>query len=260
MELLTDTAPNGPDAVSDGGTLVRADAAPGVHECVRALLASLPRGRMLDAPCGFGALSAVAAQMGFIVTASDIDPSRFGVPGLPCQRVDLNSPLPYKDGSFDVVACIEGIEHIENPFQLLREFARILTPKGRLVLTTPNVLSIPSRLRILATGLASYFDWDHSLREDGHIMPLSAPQLELALSRAGFDIVALTGNRTTSGAAALRPLAPAIRFLTSRSVTPKHLRDLLTDDVVLFSEILVLVAQKGRPRPDALPSNGESRA
>src|SRR5689334_3336941 len=98
------------------------DAAPGVHEAVVRALAELPRGRLLDAPAGSGALSATARDLGFTVTACDLVPDRFAVPDLTCDAVDLNGDLPYADHSFLVVTCVEGIEHIENPFHLLREF------------------------------------------------------------------------------------------------------------------------------------------
>jgi SAM-dependent methyltransferase len=218
------------------------EAAAGTHEAVLQILDTLPRGRLLDAPSGRGALSAAAATLGFTVTACDIKPDVFAVPSICCERVDLQEALPYADGEFDVVVCVEGIEHVENPFHLLREFRRVLRPGGRLIVTTPNVLSLPSRLRVLTTGLAPYFDFDYWLRSTGHISPISAPQLNAALDRSGFSIASVGGNRIRSRARVLTPLAWVVQLLTCWAVPNPALKRLLTSSAVLFCEILVVSA------------------
>ena len=46
--------------------------------------------------------------------------------------------LPFPDKSFDVVGCMETIEHMQNPADLARELARVTKPDGWVVLTTVN--------------------------------------------------------------------------------------------------------------------------
>jgi ubiquinone/menaquinone biosynthesis C-methylase UbiE len=70
---------------------------------------------------------------------------------------DLNGRLPFEDKSLDCIACVEGIEHLENPFQTVREFRRIMKEGGLLVITTPNIQNIGSRFRFLMTGGFNYF-------------------------------------------------------------------------------------------------------
>lgn len=48
--------------------------------------------------------------------------------------------LAHRDGSFDTVISCETIEHLPDPRAALREFARVLKPGGRLLLTTPNYM------------------------------------------------------------------------------------------------------------------------
>jgi 2-polyprenyl-3-methyl-5-hydroxy-6-metoxy-1,4-benzoquinol methylase len=61
--------------------------------------------------------------------------------------VDLDSGrLPFDDGSVPLVTCVETIEHVENPRALLRELVRITAPGGWLFITTPNQLSLASKL------------------------------------------------------------------------------------------------------------------
>ena len=60
--------------------------------------------------------------------------------GFNVQCADLNAcHLPYRDGIFDAVSCLDVIEHVLDPRHLLRELARVLRPQGILVLTTPNI-------------------------------------------------------------------------------------------------------------------------
>lgn len=47
------------------------------------------------------------------------------------------SAIPVAEGSFDAVLCTEVLEHVPYPQQVVAEFARILRPGGRLLLTAP---------------------------------------------------------------------------------------------------------------------------
>jgi SAM-dependent methyltransferase len=72
--------------------------------------------------------------------------------------VDLNADkLPYLDGRFSLVTCIETIESLEQIRPILREIFRVLEPGGLTVVSTPNILNLPSRLRYLMTGFFSGF-------------------------------------------------------------------------------------------------------
>jgi SAM-dependent methyltransferase len=47
------------------------------------------------------------------------------------------SNIPERDSSFDAIMCIEVLEHVPDPVQVIREFARLLKLDGYLVLTAP---------------------------------------------------------------------------------------------------------------------------
>jgi len=65
----------------------------------------------------------------------------------------LNQPLPYPDASFDVVYSTEVIEHVEGHRNFLVEAARVLKPNGWLVLTTPNLHRLISRIHFALSGV-----------------------------------------------------------------------------------------------------------
>lgn len=60
-----------------------------------------------------------------------------------------NSKLPFKNDTFDMISCLEVIEHLYNADNILSEINRILKPNGILLLSTPNLVSWSNRLLIL---------------------------------------------------------------------------------------------------------------
>lgn len=45
--------------------------------------------------------------------------------------------IPEPDASFDAIMCVEVLEHLTDPIKAIHEFARLLKPGGRLILTAP---------------------------------------------------------------------------------------------------------------------------
>lgn len=66
----------------------------------------------------------------------DIDPER-----KPDIVADAGN-LPFDDNEFEMILCTEMLEHVKNPFDVEKEFYRVLRPGGRLILTTRFVYPI----------------------------------------------------------------------------------------------------------------------
>lgn len=65
-------------------------------------------------------------------------------------RLDVESgQLPLPDGSADVAAAIEVIEHLENPRDFVRKLVRLAKPGGWVIVTTPNQISWLSLLTLI---------------------------------------------------------------------------------------------------------------
>lgn len=163
----------------------------GSLEAVLEVADGLERGRALDAPSGPGLLAEALARLGFRVTAGDMDAAAFAATqAVACVALDLDDPLPFADARFQLVHCGDGIEHLENPFALLRELARVLAPGGTLVVTTPNYLNLERRLRFLFTGSLTRPLPRAGVRPArsgrGHISPVTLPRLALAAEEAGL--------------------------------------------------------------------------
>ena len=171
---------------------------PAIHPAVSRVLQELPRGRLHDMPSGSGALSYRLFKEGFDVVACDLFPENFEPTEIPVVRGDLRERFPFEDNSFDYATFVEGPEHAENPFRAFQEFARVLKPGGRLIVTLPNYTNIQSRLRYLFFGSVEkavsqqrFRDQFHSVPAMLHISPLAYTQLRFFLEASGFVIDAL---------------------------------------------------------------------
>jgi 2-polyprenyl-6-hydroxyphenyl methylase/3-demethylubiquinone-9 3-methyltransferase len=145
----------------------------GLHDFVFKFIAdtSRTRGRALDLGAGPGAMSERLHSLGFNVLAVDRDAAVYqGTQKFFTQ--DLNDPhfsAPIGPASFDLIVSVEVIEHIESPINFLRNIGLLLAPGGRAVITTPNVDSLPARLRFLFGGKIRMMD-DYS--DPTHISPI----------------------------------------------------------------------------------------
>src|ERR1043165_6315456 len=84
-------------------------------------LEALPQGsRILDLPAGNGLLADALRDAGHDVVCADINRERPDY-----QYVDMTGPLPFRDAEFDAALCLEGLEHLVDPVQLVRELARV---------------------------------------------------------------------------------------------------------------------------------------
>lgn len=111
-------------------------------------LPSQPAGRLLEVGCGSGGTLAGMKFLGWDVAGLDPDPEAVKSArsrGLDITEGDLRPELFDKD-SFDAVAMSHVIEHMHDPRAVLAECYRVMRPGGRIVLITPNIMSLGHRL------------------------------------------------------------------------------------------------------------------
>ena len=101
--------------------------------------------RVLDVGGGMGRMSVPLSRRHF-VTLTDISPQMLELARphasarLTIEVADGRS-LPYDDGAFDYVLCIDVMPHMPDPRLLLQEASRVLRPGGTLVIDVTN--SVP---------------------------------------------------------------------------------------------------------------------
>ena len=128
--------------------------------------------RALDLGAGEGAFSQRLIDNGFSVLAVERQAEQFRA-NAPCLRIDLNEDFDNKlTGKFDLIAAIEIIEHLYNPRHFIRNCLNLLNHQGYLLITSPNVESWVSRIRLLRHGRPLWFDeTDYDL--SGHVNQFS---------------------------------------------------------------------------------------
>ena len=150
-----------------------------------------PDRRLLDVACGAGGPTRFVARTtgctavgvdnaeGGITTASRLA----GEEGLQdrtlFQVTDAGKPLPFEDSSFDAILCMDAIVLLPGRAEVVRDWARLLRPGGRVAFTDPGILS----------GIATLDELSWRAGQTG-IFAYSAPgQNERILKEAGFSLV-----------------------------------------------------------------------
>jgi SAM-dependent methyltransferase len=226
-----------------------------IHDKVVKMMDQEPRGKALDVPTGTGVLADRLRRMGFEVSCCDIDPSYYSVSDLALDIGDLNQSLPYSSVPFDFIICLEGLEHLENPFNAVREFSRLLKPKERVFLSLPNYLNIERRLRFLITGLFSKVPSPQKLGKDRfehlwmlHLNALTYPILKLSLEHCGLRIIHIEKDKEKKRMKWLLPIVWCIRFYClfwpKEKKKDYHLEDTLSPQLIMGGNTLILVGEK----------------
>lgn len=229
----------------------------GTHEHVlRVVCEEFPQRQadVLDVGAGRGGLSRRLHEAGFRVQACDLDPAAFGVPGIECRRVDAGGALPYADASFDLVLAVELVEHIENHGTFFDELSRVLKPGGKALFTTPNILSLKSRMRFLLSGyFYSFGTLDPAVRDPAsqHITPFTLDRYLWRLGQSGLHLSRLATDKRQTSSLLLGFLMPLTRLWArlGQGATPSVAMQ--NSAVALFGRKLVVVASKRGDRHES---------
>jgi len=97
--------------------------------------------------------------------------------------------IPLPDGCLDAVLCTEVLEHVVDPMAVVAEFARLLRPGGKLLLTCPTASSLHMEPYHYYGGFTHYW-YRHWLPTHGFevesITPVGGPGRAAAVSLQGF--------------------------------------------------------------------------
>lgn len=176
---------------------------PEIKEAVFEFFAASQPGSVLDFPCGNGWLGAFLAGSSWDYHGADLycEPEAANHVAQ-FRNADLQKPFPYADGQFDYLACLEGLEHIENYHHVLREAVRVLKPGGTLLVSTPNPLNIKSRRRYYWSG--TFYGFPHliNMPPEGshiHVTPVNLSFLIAFAERYGMTFHRLHNVKLRSG-------------------------------------------------------------
>ena len=195
--------------------------------------------RVLQVDCGPGVLAARMIDLGAQVVGVDLSAEavhRAQTRGVSASQVNLDrQPLPFADGSFDVVVSDSQIEHRVDYERYLDECARVLRPGGRLVLCVPNT----AHWRVRWWLLRGHFPYvEHTPTDWLHLRFFTLPDLRRLLQTRGLAIEQVSGSASLW----VRGLYPA--WLRSGPAARGY-EALARSRPTLFARDLVLMARKG---------------
>jgi len=103
--------------------------------------------KVLDVGCGGGILSEALAQRGAAVTGIDMGEAPLGVARLHAQesgltidyrQVTAEALADQEAGQYDIVTCLEMLEHVPDPASVIRACATLVKPGGHVYFSTIN--------------------------------------------------------------------------------------------------------------------------
>lgn len=143
-----------------------------------------PTGRLLDVGAGIGILVEQAIELGY--DACGIEPSEW------LQRKAVNCeipihlgtlPNPKLKGPYDIICIVDIIEHVSNPRNILYEISKILSKNGVVVVVTPNVSAI-------ITKLLRHRWWHYRV---AHIGYFNKKTLNIIFENAKYELIEMYG-------------------------------------------------------------------
>jgi SAM-dependent methyltransferase len=178
----------------------------GRRRIIRAELARLPlpaRSRVLDAGCGSGRTLQELRQFGE-VSGIELDPEAARVArsrGDYDVRIGRLEELPWEDARFDLITCLDVIEHTPDDRLTLRELRRVCKPGGWLLVTVPAYQAL----------------WSVHDEANHHYRRYVRATLRSAAVQAGWQV-----QRMTSFNSLLLAPAAAVRLSQRRRMHPPN--------------------------------------
>jgi len=177
-----------PGSAAERAALSHGRSDPRLHAWVASLLAGAgASGTLLDVGCGAGALSrSVSGRFRRYLGCDLVAYDGFPRDGATFVKADLDHPpYPLEAGAAETVASVETIEHLENPRAFVRELARLAAPGGLVLVTTPNQLSVLSKLTLLTRNQFNAFQEAPGLYP-AHLTALLEVDLQRIAREAGL--------------------------------------------------------------------------
>lgn len=161
---------------------------PGLHTHLISRLDNFSKEtKVLDIGCGTGAWLNRLNDNGFEnLIGIDQNTEQFVPAHIKVIKSNLDiDTIAITDGPFDLITAIEIIEHLSNVGKFLELVSVNLAQNGRVLISTPNVNSIASKLRLLIKNKLRHFD---SHGDPTHIYPVFIHPFTTLLATYNYEI------------------------------------------------------------------------
>ena len=148
----------------------------------------------LDVGCGAGLLAEPLARLGATVTGLDASPELIAVArahaGAQHLTIDYRAgELAELEGHYDLITCMEVVEHVADPAAFVKDLRRRLAPGGLLIMSTPNATAMSKLMMItLGEGLGRIPKGTHDFAKF-----IAPDRMRLLLADAGLKCLDVEG-------------------------------------------------------------------
>jgi SAM-dependent methyltransferase len=146
--------------------------------------------RVLDVGCAEGQLGRLLRARAHHVTGIELIPE-----AAECARRWLDQVVtadveaddfPFPDAAFDAIIFADVLEHLIDPWRILREAARLLAPGGRVIASIPNLQNLDV-LRRLARGRWEYRS--RGITDFGHLRFFTLRTIRQLFAQAELSVI-----------------------------------------------------------------------
>ncbi|MBI3681458.1 MAG: methyltransferase domain-containing protein [Acidobacteria bacterium] len=150
------------------------------------------RQQVLDIGCGDGFQAAELAKMGNEVTGIDLVEQPRNLEAMrQYVRADLSQGLEplgaeLSGRRFDKILLMDILEHLPQPERILRQARELLSPKGQLIVSVPNIANLTMRLGLL---LGRFNYTDRGILDRTHLRFFTRKTARRMIEQCGYRIV-----------------------------------------------------------------------
>lgn len=145
--------------------------------------------RVLDVGCASGELGRSLQQCGHLVSGIELVPAAAAEARQHLQQVEVADieadGFPFSPGSFDAIIFADVLEHLIDPWRVLREATALLSPGGRAIISVPNLQNW-GVLRGLLRGNWKYRE--RGILDFGHLRFFTRQTIEQLVADAGLVV------------------------------------------------------------------------
>ncbi|MEW5746235.1 MAG: class I SAM-dependent methyltransferase [Nitrospirota bacterium] len=107
--------------------------------------------------------------------------------GLAVLETDIEKGIPFMNCSYDLLLCLDVIEHLANPWRVTKELSTLIKPGGYLIVSLPNIAHIS-----ILSGLLFRDRWDYEdsgILDRTHLRFFTRQTAYGLLNEAGFEVI-----------------------------------------------------------------------
>jgi 2-polyprenyl-6-hydroxyphenyl methylase/3-demethylubiquinone-9 3-methyltransferase len=151
----------------------------------------------LDAGCGTGLLTRQICELGAKATGIDASPKMIGAAlsesssvsqVISFKQVKSIESIKYPSSEFDGILCSSVVEYVESPAKVFIEFARVLKPGGKLLVSVPNKRSLVRNVQKLCNRVAGFWGGEAFAYLDVSKQEFTREEIEASLRVAGISV------------------------------------------------------------------------